>query len=236
MSDKLKLLALDVLQQQSVNRHLFEQILVEKFSSKSQASKLAEKRVDLSCQVCMKLLKRYEKLDTKRAAVYTECLSNMAMVSSEQEPTFYQYTLEWIANIDRGGLFYISDTTFCFFKSVGVKTQEFPPQHLRSQSTDTRKELLMKVIKDDDVQFWWSMVAYDIDDVTENTDLLHIIVDLWITIRGFAITSTWIEQYKLAQKTSVKKSKLKETIARWTEIAVHDINIMIHYITVTVDV
>ena len=65
----------------------------------------------------------------------------------------------------------------------------------------------MKVIKDDDVQFSWSMVAYDMDDVPENTDLLHTIVDLWITIKGVAITSTWIEQYKLAQKKSVKKSK-----------------------------
>ena len=45
----------------------------------------------------------------------------------------------------------------------------------------------MKVIKDDDVQFWWSMVAYDIDDVPENTDLLHTVVDLWITIRGLQL-------------------------------------------------
>ena len=50
--------------------------------------------------------------------------------------------------------------------------------------TNTKKELLMKIIKDDDVQFWWSTVAYDIDNVPENTDLLHTIVDLWITIRG----------------------------------------------------
>ena len=217
MSDILKLPVVNVLQQQSVNRDLFELILVDKFSSMSLDSKPVEERVNLSCEednavryaagyVAMKLLKRYEKMDTDSATVYTECLSNMAMVSSEQEPTFYEYTLEWIANIDRGGLFYVNDTTFCFFKSIEVKTQECLPQHLRSQSTDTKKELLMKLVKDD-VPFWWSMVAYVIDDVPENTDLLHTIVDLWITIRGFAITSTWIEQYKLAQKKSVKKSR-----------------------------
>ena len=72
-------------------------------------------------------------MDTASAAVCTECLSNMAMVSSEQEPTFYEYTLEWIANIDRGGLFYVSDSTVCFFKSIEVKTEECLPQQLRSQ-------------------------------------------------------------------------------------------------------
>ena len=88
-----------------------------------------------------------------------------------------------------------------------MKTQVCLPQHLRSQSTESKKELLKIVIDDDDVQFWWSIVSFDIDDVTENADLLHEITDLWITIRGFAITSTWVEQYKLAQKKNVKKSK-----------------------------
>lgn len=42
------------------------------------------------------------------------------------------------------------------------------------------------------------------EDVAE---LLHAIVDLWITTRGFALTSSWLEQYKLANKKNVKKSK-----------------------------
>ena len=142
--EKLKLPVIIVLQQQSVNRHLFEQILVETFSSTtSQVPKPVDKRVDLTCEednavkyaagyVAIKVLKRYSKKDTERAARYAECLSHMTMVSSEQESSFFDYALEWLSNIDRGGLYYINDSTFCLFKAIEVKTQVCLPQHLRS--------------------------------------------------------------------------------------------------------
>ena len=43
-----------------------------------------------------------------------------------------------------------------------------------------------------DVQFNWSMVAADWEE-EEAQALLELVVDLWITIRGFSFTSTWIK-------------------------------------------
>ena len=40
----------------------------------------------------------------------------------------------------------------------------------------------------------------------DEDDLLHRMVDMWITIRGFAITSKWMEDYKRVKK----KEKCKE--------------------------
>ena len=36
---------------------------------------------------------------------------------------------------------------------------------------------------------------------------------MWVTIRGFAMVPSWLEQYKLAQKENTKKSKsLRKTL------------------------
>ena len=123
-------------------------------------------------------------------------------------------THEWITNIDRGGLFHISDDTFCFFKAIEIKTQECLPGHFRSQSSDKSKDSV--VIDDQDMQCYWHMLALYIIKDEDVAELLHVIVDLWITMRGFALTSSWLEQYKLANKKNVKKSKFKKGATRWT--------------------
>ena len=70
----------------------------------------------------MKLLKKYKKLSSVNAVEYVESLSNMGC--SGQESSFHEYAMEWITSIDRGGLFYMSDTTLNFFKAIEIKTQE----------------------------------------------------------------------------------------------------------------
>ena len=72
--------------------------------------------------------------------------------------------------------------------------------------SDSKKELLTKIASDAEVQFWWAIVAIDVGDETEDANLLHEIVNSWVTIRGFSMTSNWLEQYKLAKK-SIKKTK-----------------------------
>ena len=44
-------------------------------------------------------------------------------------------------------------------------------------------------------------------DQEEAVKLLTEIVDMWVTMRGFAITSKWMEEYKKAKKKTTKKSK-----------------------------
>ena len=223
LSQKIELPQVIPLQQQSVNRHLFETILVD-IARSSKPTPVAAKRhlVQLSTEednavryasgfVAMKLVRKYRKMSTETAAHFVECLANMA--SSGDESSYYLYTLEWLTNIDRGGLFYVSDTTFSFFKAVKVKTQELLPQHLISKPKASKEKLLKDVWEDDDVQFWWSMLAIDIKNESEADELLHEIVSLWVTIGGFTVTSFWLEQYQIVQNKTVKKSKsLRKTL------------------------
>ncbi len=89
-----------------------------------------------------------------------------------------------------------------------LKTQAYLPQHLQSPSADSSKKILLKtIIDDEEVQFCWSMLSAGIADEDHSSELLQTIVELWVTIRGFAITSVWMEEYRRPSKKTTKGSK-----------------------------
>ncbi len=104
---KLKLSApVNKHQQQSVNYRLFELLLIEKQAPSKEQDTEKCSRTNLSCDairyatgyVTMKLLKRYSKQSTAKAALFVECLSHMASPRTCPNETFYDYTLEWLTN------------------------------------------------------------------------------------------------------------------------------------------
>ena len=73
----------------------------------------------------------------------------------------------------------------------------------------TAKDALVNIITEDsDVQFYWTLVSQDVDEENEAIKLLEEIVTTWVTIRGFSLASTWLEQYKKAKQLNVAKSKV----------------------------
>ena len=46
-------------------------------------------------------------------------------------------------------------------------------------------------------------------------DLLYVIIECWVTMRGFALTSTWLEEYKRA--TAKKKKGLHTELRETTQ-------------------
>ena len=75
-------------------------------------------------------------------------------------------------------------------------------KHLTEQPPNFRE--VAEIIKnDDDVQFFWSLVAAD----WEEEKAQALLSDLWITIRGFSFASSWIEKFKTEHKKAVQKSK-----------------------------
>ena len=57
-----------------------------------------------------------------------------------------------------------------------------------------------------DVLFLWSIIMVNWNEDISNT-ALDLIVDMWITIRGFAQANAWMELYKKEQKKSMQKTK-----------------------------
>ena len=83
---------------------------------------------------------------------------------------------------------------------------------------------LKGIIDDEDVQFNWSMASVDLKkkDESHSGELLHILVQKWITIRGFGIASLWLEEYKRALKQTAKRKKaLRKELAKRDGMCTH---------------
>lgn len=211
---------------QTVNRFIFNEMLVQHFAvevaveePRSTSDTWTEMSVEeeeavryAAGYVSMKLKKRYLTKNGVKAGQYVECLSHMAV--DGEEASFLQYTQTWTRMVNRGGLFEISDRTYLFFKTLEVQTQRLLPGHLR-KATSSKDELIDAIASEENVDMMWSMLAMDIRDEVESEELLKEICNLWVTTRGFAMTSFWLEEFKRTTKETTKKRKsLRKSLKR----------------------
>ena len=54
--------------------------------------------------------------------------------------------------------------------------------------------------------FFWSMLSVDVDIEEDANELLVNIIDMWLTIRGFSIAGSLLEEYKRIAKTNTSKT------------------------------
>ena len=200
---------------QAVNRRLFNQLLTNKLlceTSATNSTSLCDAALTLSNEeenairyacgyVCMKVLKTLRSSKKANAIQFAECLSNMACDGDES--SYYKYTLHWTGIVNRGGLFVVGEYPFLLFKALEVQTKLFLPAYLGKslQSADI-KQLVDRIFADKDVKYYWSMVAVDIESEEDSQELLQMLLEKWITLRGHAITSAWLEEYRRVQTTT----------------------------------
>lgn len=111
---------------------------------------------------------------------------------------------KWIDSIDRGGLTHINRKTFHFFHTM---EKELRVYFNMSKMGDTPKEAIVNVMKEDiDVKYSWDEIFEDVSKESRDI-LLDEIVRLYVTMRGFSYTKSWLEMYKKRSKTSIQKSK-----------------------------
>ena len=163
---ELGVVSVVALTRQSVNRHLFNILLVEAKSTSRSLSLSSSVQCDATPvvmgseeenavryadgYVAMKLMKQFMKKDTKSAAECVECLSHMALEGYESD--FYTYTREWVRIVDRGGLFRINTSSFLFFRALEIATHALLPCRLRNPCNNT-DGLQHKIAEDEDVRF-----------------------------------------------------------------------------------
>ena len=62
----------------------------------------------------------------------------------------------------------------------------------------------------DDILFYWSMLIASWEEGVADK-ILTMIVDLWITIRGFLLASAWVEEFKLTTKRLCRSLRASES-------------------------
>ena len=111
----------------------------------------------------------------------------------------------WVTEVDRGGLWHVSEATCMLFSAMEEEVRE----HFRAVdlSQEGRSERLTSAVtSNDEVLFHWCMLTAETDEVHAQT-VLDMIISLWIRIRGFSYASTFIELYKQEKKKGLQRSK-----------------------------
>ena len=131
------------------------------------------------------------------------CLEDMCVDGDEEESS----SAEWTKRINRGGLKIVNGSTYRFFRALETRLREFLRVTSAQSISEGIKFTLMETIAcDEDVLFFWSILSAEWEEKEEQA-LLSMVIELWITIRGFSFARSFLEMYKQANKKSVQKSK-----------------------------
>ena len=153
-----------------------------------------------------KLLQKYSKptcTDPNRQD-FIVCLSSLSQKGEGSvTSTYLEYTKRWLLAIDRGGLFHIHDEAYNMFYEIECLVKKFLTT-LDGFEKD-KQDAIAQIANNDSIQFYWSMIAVELDDIV-GQQLLTEIIELWVTIRGFSIAGAFVEQYKQITKSCTKKS------------------------------
>ena len=119
---------------------------------------------------------------------------------TEDENDICDDSAHWLHVKDRGGLIHVSQPLYM------LCSMEREVKRHTSNDFNMKGVLTEKILANEDVEFHWETISVNWGE-KEKTTLLSMIVDQWITIRGFSYTSNWMEKYKEATKKKVQKSK-----------------------------
>ena len=110
---------------------------------------------------------------------------------------------EWLDLVDRGELTRVNETAFQVFLATELELRNsLHSQHIPNFKAKVRKEIL----ENEDIAFYWSILSCDWE-VDASQALLELLVDLFLTIRGFSYASAWMEKYKAATAKTLQKVK-----------------------------
>ena len=171
--------------------------------------------------VGMKLHKKFLKIKGVKAAEFTECLNNFQVEGTST--SLLDYTKNWVERVNRGGLFEVNDEAYFLFVAIESAMRSKLTNHLKKsigatndEETGAKAAIVDFVSRDGEVDLYWSKLSSDILDDSRCMELLKEVIGLWLTIRGFSITKTWIEDYKRelcisnARKRSLRKELKKK--------------------------
>jgi len=211
---------------QLTNQQIFEEMLTATFKTYDESIAI-EAPITLSVDeenvlryacgyVARKLRQKFLKQHGDKYADFVECLTRMKPDGEDPvDPatSFLDYTTQWIKIVNRGGLYEVNDDVFLLFNAIEKAMQVKLMSHLEkgtnppSQQSSGKEEIIQCMLSDSNVLFYWDIVSYSIQDDGNRLELLSHIARTWLTIRGFSITSQWMEQYKSMPSADNKKKK-----------------------------
>ena len=156
--------------------------------------------------VCRKIK---ENIEASKHPFKEALLLCMMDLTDEDDET--SSSADWLHAIDRGGLCRVSEGTVMLFHEIELLVRRVfhkdSPQLTCAELTCNLKEkVIQSTLTDGNIQFHWCLLTSDIED-EKATIILKMIVELFVTIRGFSFAKSFMEMYKQSTKKSTQKSK-----------------------------
>ena len=157
--------------------------------------------------VCRKIL---AKISHSNKPGLELCVQGLLKNKDDSE-TSPSSSTDWINAVDRGGLLHVSEGTSMFFLAM----EEVVREHLHANKIpamkDGYKSMVIKAITEsEDVKFHWCLLTAECED-EDSKAVFDMIIELWITVRGFSFTSGWLELYKRSKKEGLQRTKALHT-------------------------
>ena len=153
----------------------------------------------------MKKVERSSHKSKKELLLYLQDLiEENGFIPSEEDDGPSELPSEWTALLNRGGLKFATTGMFHLVREMEIVVRaQISGSTLRSNFKDSATTA---IISNGDVRAHWSTLCEDHEWQEEEAEaLLKLVVDHWITVRGFSYASAWVEQYKIANKKIVQK-------------------------------
>ena len=98
--------------------------------------------------------------------------------------------------------------TYSLFLSIEEETRECL-KTLLNPTSKCKEEIIKVITTSENVLFYWLIATadFEIDDNEVHELLLQMIVELYVTMRGFSYASSWMEKFKQSTKKSTQQSK-----------------------------
>lgn len=89
-------------------------------------------------------------------------------------------------------------------------------------------EITAWAVQDEDIQYIWSMIAFNIPEDSTSMQLLSIIIQEWTILRGHALRKTVLESHKRNKDSIEGKRSLRKELRRNHDQATNDNSTSIH--------
>ena len=191
--------------------------VVQQITASRQPNSLAQVQTDLSIRelnviryiagcIVLKMKKKYP-LHSSFFNDAVVCTYNCSGVGSIED-----YSRIWVEQVDRGGLYHVSDGFFILLKQV----ESICRQYLDIRSTPT--ESLVTKIKENILGcpvvsgLWQDIVSGSPDDQHMCACILQSIVDLWINIRVHSFSKKWSDSLQANATVACHSKALRKTL------------------------
>ena len=131
----------------------------------------------------------------------------MLLEEEEKEPA--TASADWVNEVDRGGLWHVREGTYMLFSAMEEEVREhFQMGFVRDMKDGCKERITTAVKSNDEVLFHWCMLTAESEDKDAQV-VLEMLINLWITIRGFSFAGSWLEIYKQEKKKLYEKKSTR---------------------------